>query len=217
MVTDAELASWFEGKEFTTDWIGRKAQAWFDVFAPLRYRSIDILEVGAFEGRSAVLFLNYFPSSTLTTIDSFQSSSAGQSEYWQQIEQRCDSNLAGFGDRATKVRDHASNALVELAQAGRQFEIVYLDAGKQREWVFALSSLAWPLIQVGGFVIWDDFTWGPDRPSEEKPRDAIRLFTGAFAKCLSIEHSGSQLIARKTADWPRGYRTEQAKSRSNKP
>ncbi len=204
-VSSAEVGAWFEGKEFTTDWFSKNAQTWMRLLAPVRDKPLDILEVGCFEGRSSLFFLNYFPACRLTAVDNFCD---GKNEKWKGVERRFDQNIATFGDRVTVIKLEAATALSRLATQKKAFDIVYLDAGKQREWVFALSSLAWPLARVGGHVIWDDLDWKPHLDSAQRPNDAIRLFSSTFGNCLAIKARGSQLIAQKTAEWPKGYITK---------
>jgi predicted O-methyltransferase YrrM len=118
------------------------------------------------------------------------------------VEQRFDRNLAQFGDRVTKIKGGAAPVLDRMRAGGNTFDIIYLDAGKRRDWVFALSALAWPLLRVGGVLIWDDLRWGRGKPDDERPESAIQLFRSAFSSCLEILHEDRQMIVRKKAEWP---------------
>lgn len=194
-VSDEELQSWFARKEFTADWLSKCLPTWFSVLAPLREEPVNVLEIGSFEGRSAVVFLSYLPRSTITCIDTF----AGSAE----VEARFDHNVAGYGSRVAKLKGRAAGRLDALRTPEPAFDIVYLDADKRRDGVFALSALAWPLLRVGGLFLWDDLRYGLDKPSAERPRDAIKLFQSSFATCLSVLNADRQFIVRKTAAWPK--------------
>ncbi len=184
---------WFDGKDFTTDWLSKKISPWFAALAPLKDKPVRILEVGSFEGRSAVALLNILPLGHITCIDTFSHDG---------VEDRFDFNLAPFGQRVRKIKSMATEPLEGMRRKRETFDVVYLDAGKGRDWNFLLSTLVWPLVSINGTIIWDDLTWGGKKPPEERPGDAIRLFTRAFSDCLVIVHEGKQLIARKTKDWP---------------
>jgi hypothetical protein len=90
----------------------------------------------------------------------------------------------------------------------RRFDVIYLDAAKSPHNAFAQSALAWPLLKVGGVIIWDDLLWeGPSEwepaiRSGEGPGRGILLFCSTFKPCLKVLHKGYQLIARKTDEWP---------------
>src|SRR5712692_9017796 len=98
--------SYFVGKRLTTDWTSRNYQLWADIFASRRKESLRILEIGSWEGRSALFFLNYLPEARIVCVDTF----AGAVEHrswpiWQRIwqlngiERRFDYNLAPLASR----------------------------------------------------------------------------------------------------------------------
>jgi hypothetical protein len=60
-----------ESMVFSHDWFSGKAWAWHDVLAPMRGESVEILEVGVFEGRSVVFCLEYLPLSKVIAVDHF--------------------------------------------------------------------------------------------------------------------------------------------------
>ena len=185
---------WFENKEFTTDWLTHKLPRWFPALAPFRDQAVQVLDVGSFEGRSSIAFLEYLPASRVTTIDMFVDA---------EIEGRFDRNLAPYADRTCKVKGRAAQVLDDLHAKGEEFDVIYLDAGKRRDEVFAHSALAWPLLKVGGVLIWDDLLWERERPAAERPEYGIRHFCVAFADSLTILHDGSQMIVTKTRNWPK--------------
>lgn len=164
----AEVGQWNEGKEFTTDWMTKKVPRWHRFLNSMRDKPVDVLEVGSFEGRSAVFLMNYLPLSQLTCIDFFKGP----------LNARFDANLAQFGSRLTKLKGSAISHIDALAQNEARFDLIYLDAGKQRDHVLALSLLAWPLLKKRGILIWDDYDWGLDKPVDQRPHDGIDVFLG---------------------------------------
>lgn len=187
--------AWFAGKEFTTDWVTRKLPSWLAALDGIRQKSdtVHVLEVGSYEGRSAVAFLEMMPQCRITAIDTFPK---------EDIEERFDRNLSGYGDRCRKIKARAIGALDSLRQEGASFDIIYLDAGKVPDDTFVQSALAWSMLRQGGVLIWDDLTWKRDNPAHERPATAIELFAKAFGPALEELHRGQQLIVRKTASWP---------------
>lgn len=194
---------WFNDKEFTTDWLSPKLGPWFSVLEPLRNKPVDVLDVGSYEGRSAIAFLSYLPLSRVTCVDTFDLPGIGTHiDDTNAVESRFDRNVAAYGQRLTKIKDRAANALDRLGVKKAKYDVIYLDAGKGRDWLFTLSALAWPLLRTGGILIWDDLRWGRDKPGHLRPGEGIRLFCATFSDCLDILHEDRQMIARKTADWP---------------
>jgi Methyltransferase domain len=188
-------AAWFEGKEFTSDWLTKKLPYWHTALAEFHGSKtvVDVLEVGSYEGRSAVAFLEMLPASRLVAVDLFRPA---------EIEARFDRNLKSYGDRCEKIKGRAISVMDQLWAGGRRFDVVYLDAGKKRDTTFAQSTLAWPMLNTGGVLIWDDLRWGLEKPEGERPSAAIELFAEVFRPCMEELHRGQQLIVRKKSDWP---------------
>ena len=70
-LTKARITEWEAGKTFSTDWAAAHFFAWAELLHPLPDKPLRILEIGSWEGRSALFFLNYLPRSRITCIDPF--------------------------------------------------------------------------------------------------------------------------------------------------
>jgi predicted O-methyltransferase YrrM len=196
-----EWERWHEGKSFTVDWTTGNFASWAAFLAPLRDREIEILEIGSWEGRSAIFFLEFFKLSRLTCVDTF----LGSEEHsvlqpaLATIEEKFDENTRGYGARLEKFKDRSARALDRLAQDRRGFDIIYIDGSHKREDVMADSSLAWKILKQGGFIIWDDYLWNNEAPLADRPRRGIDAFlysVGGESKILQISY---QVIAQKQA------------------
>ena len=69
LVQKLRCRSYFRGKEFTTDWTSEHFALWHRVLAPLRDQPMRILEIGSWEGRSAVFFLTFFRRSQIVCVE----------------------------------------------------------------------------------------------------------------------------------------------------
>jgi predicted O-methyltransferase YrrM len=216
-----DVAAIFAGKNFSTDWTTRNIPAWEWVLAPHRDRVADVLEIGSFEGRSAICFLELLPKGRITCVDIFADNdmrdlnnafiSINKSDMIEparqlmlKSEERFDANLTAYGGRVRKVRLRSVPALDLLAVEGKSFDLIYIDGCHERTPVLNDSVLAWPLLRIGGIMIWDDYKWFAHIPSIMRPEHAIDLFHSAFTNCFTELHrDDSQLIIEKTADWPK--------------
>jgi predicted O-methyltransferase YrrM len=176
--------AWFAGKDFTSDWTSGNFTLWRRMLAPLRGEPLRILEVGSWEGRSAVFFLNFFPRATIVCVDTFGGSEEEHYVYERLadrldgVEARFERNLAPFVGRVEKIKGRSAPALARLAADGRRFDLAYIDAGHRRDDVLADSRAVWRLTAPGGVIIWDDYEWGRGMPPEERPQPAIDAFLG---------------------------------------
>jgi len=170
---------WFTGKEFNRDWLKKKKFThWIKLLSPLRSSPLDILEIGSFEGRSAIFFLNLLPLSRMTCIDTFAGSPNHVSDpayepILRGLEGRFDRNTADFRDRIVKMKMQSAAALDLLASNSREFDIIYIDGSHRRDDVLADTILSWRLLKMDGIIIWDDLLVNQDAPPSERPGEAI--------------------------------------------
>lgn len=202
MVDRARYLDWFEGKSFTSDWTSGNFTAWRRVLSPWRMDKLRILEIGSWEGRSAIFFLNYFPNSTIVCIDTFEGGAdhgnqSGHNEKLAGLEARFDSNLAAHAARIEKIKDQSVPALERLARDGRRFDLAYIDGSHLRDDVLADSEGVWPLLDPGAVLIWDDYEWGRQMRPEERPQPAIDEFLAARPNAYRTLARTYQMIVEK--------------------
>jgi hypothetical protein len=191
---------WFRGKDFTIDWTSEHFASWHRVLSPWRHLPLRIVEIGSWEGRSAVFFLNFFPGATIACIDTFVGN-AEEETYRRdftavlpQIGQRFDRNLAPFAGRFEKIVSPSVPALERLDAQGRHFDLAYIDGNHRRDEVMADSLGVWRILAPGGVVIWDDYTFGLDLPPEERPQPAVDEFLTQHEGEYRLLARGKQVI-----------------------
>lgn len=200
----SDWAKWFEGKEFSQDWTSSHYPIWSRVLADWRGRALDMLEIGSWEGRSAVFFLELMPKCRMVCVDTF----AGAPEHlenpdWRAnlplIEKRFDANTAPYKGRVEKMRSNSVAALDALAKAGRRFGLAYVDGSHRRDDVLVDTLLAWPMLEAGGRLIWDDYGGGKQYADPDRVQPAVDLFMDWYGGECRVLHRGYQVIVEKTA------------------
>jgi len=195
---------WFWRGDFTSDWIWKNYSIWRRVLAPLRDRPARILEIGSFEGRSAVFFLKYMPQSTIVCIDTFAGTPEENYVYRHMEQQmsaaeaRFDRNIKPFAARVEKIKSRSIPALEALIAQNRRFDLAYIDGGHRYDDVMADSLAAWQMLRPDGIVIWDDYEWAPEFAPEERPKPAIDDFLAAREGSYRLLAKGYQVIVEKT-------------------
>jgi predicted O-methyltransferase YrrM len=177
---------------FSQDYVSDRSSVWNEHLAGFKGReNLQMLEIGSFEGRSAIWFLSHVltqPSSTITCIDPF----------WHRIiEIRFDHNIkvSGYSSRVKKIKGLSQQVLPLFRE--KSFDLVYIDGSHRAEDVRADALLSWSILKPGGVAIFDDYLWELELPTEERPQIAIDEFLNEFRSQLEILHSGYQLIVRK--------------------
>lgn len=153
----------FAGREwFAEDWFSGKYAAWQPILVDLEGRTVEVLEIGSFEGLSACFLLWRLPEAQLTCIDTFAGSAenAAYSVSVTGLEQRFDRNVALFdAARVEKLVGESCRVLPELVAHGRRFDLVYVDGSHHALDVLVDASLAWRMLAPGGVIIFDDYKW----------------------------------------------------------
>ena len=200
--SEAEAASWYDGKSFSSDWTSWHFPVWAKALAPFRAREARVLEIGSWEGRSALFFVNFLPRCRLTCIDPW----TGSAEHLVdphfaalalESEGRFDANVASFASRIEKIKAPSPRALPELGIAGRRFDIVYIDGSHIAADVYADAVLSWPMVVPGGIVIFDDYEWKGFEDPTQNPQPGIDAFLAAYAGKYRMIERGYQILISK--------------------
>ncbi len=137
-------------KEFTQWWHPNCLDMW-KRWIPKNVK--NALEVGSFEGMSAIWLLDYLPGSKITCVDTF---SAGFDDITGEYEERFDRNMKEYGDRVKKVKGKSQEVLKTFDRR-KKYDLVYIDAHHEYESVKADLKLCWALLKKGGLMILDDY------------------------------------------------------------
>jgi predicted O-methyltransferase YrrM len=203
MQSDQAFEAYFAGADLTTNWTSRNYRLWANLLATRQHEPLDLLEIGSWEGRSALFFLNYLPRAHIVCIDTFEGSIEHRTwPFWRrwrqlnQIERRFDSNLAPFEARTKKIKGDSREALTMLGLAGRRFDFVYVDGSHVAADVYHDAVLSWPLLRDGGLLVFDDYQRkrGPER---DRPAVGIDAFLDAFTGHYGELFRGHQIAIRK--------------------
>lgn len=201
-VTEQDAARWYEGKSFSSDWTSWHFPVWFRLLARFRDAPARVLEIGSWEGRSALFFVNYLPQAHLTCVDPWTGNvehalDAHFAALVPESEQRFIDNLSAFADRIERIKAPAGIALPELAIAGRQFDLVYIDGSHRAADVYSDAALSWPMLAKEGLVIFDDYLWDGFATAADTPKLGIDTFLAAIAGQFETLHHDYQVAIRK--------------------
>ncbi len=201
-LSDDEIASWYADKSFSADWTTWHFANWVEFLRPLRSMPVQVLEIGSWEGRSALFFLNYFAASHVVCVDTF----GGNVEHMRnphfaalvpETERRFDANVAAFGTRVEKIKGPSTDILPQLGIASRRFDIVYVDGSHLAADVYSDGALAWPMVARAGIVIFDDYEFDEVKDESERPKLGIDAFLAAFEGQYRVIHKAYQVVIAK--------------------
>lgn len=173
---------------FTTDWSSQHFAKWAEILGHLKGKPATGLELGSFEGRSAIWFLQNIldhPEARLTCVDGWWS---------KETYTRFLSNIMQ-ADVLMRCEYRRGDTHAMLRGMRGSYDFVYIDADHKAHAVMQDGCMAWRNIRQGGIIIFDDYEWtdGKNIP----PKIGIDGFLAAYAGQYELLHKGWQVIIRK--------------------
>lgn len=179
----------FDGKEFTSDYFTNNLDRFIGHLSSRRGKIKRVLEIGSLEGRSAIFFLEFFPGCELVSVDINS----------PEIEARLFSNLKEYESRTRLIRKRSTIALDELRD--EKFDLIYIDGWHSRQQVMIDALLTWPMLNVGGVMIFDDYLWTSGNSTEDRPIQAVEAFVALHRQALYVLTANYQVFVEKHSDF----------------
>ncbi len=184
---------------FTQDWFSYHIPLWKRVLEPFVAKPIRALEIGVFEGRSAVWLLDHVlthPESTFTWIDPFIGPTHRVGiDHPNDLEARFRNNIGRFGGKTQGYVGRSQEVLREFSSV--RFDLIYIDGAHFAPDVLADAVLSWPLLRSGGLMGFDDYGWRPWAKLQKSPALAVDVFMAVMAGQFEVVHRGYQVWLRK--------------------
>jgi len=185
---------------FSKDWFSNNIPRWEQHLKKLIKKGKDTpltaLEIGSFEGRSAVWTLENIlshPDSKIICVDNYNSVPTRKRHF---VKQRFLQNTAYFGEKVSLVEQDSREALKSPELLQQQFDFIYIDASRHSKNVLEDAILSLPLLKVGGYIVFDDYTSSKEH-DYSCPKKGIDTFLDIFNDELKVENTSWQVIARK--------------------
>ena len=188
---------------FTQDWFSWSPPVWKQLAQHLPEG--DFLEIGSFEGRSTVWTIEHLMRDLdrIVCIDTWEGGEEHVHGEMANAEANFRHNIDLVGQAFPKryvdvVKGLSVNALAAELDGGRNsYAFVYVDGSHIARDVLTDACMAWPLLRVGGFMVFDDYLWGDISRPNHTPKPAIDAFVNLFIEQLQIVNMGYQFIVRK--------------------
>lgn len=147
------------------------------------------LEVGCYEGRSSLWFLENIldqESSSLTCIDPYCSPIFPE-------------NIRRYHHKVRWVDRPSGIALRDTSLQMESIHFAYIDGDHSAPSVLEDAVLVLPLLVPDGILILDDYLWKSKSPdvAQSMPKLAIDAFLSVFAGQIRVIHQGCQVCVKK--------------------
>ena len=198
---------------FTENWFTDDGLSTLNEIEP--NEEIHILEIGSFEGKSTIWFLENFlqnKNSTITCVDPWMDYSQDHDSLNSYFREENEWNLT---ERRTKeiflnniIESSNSNKVIirqgfsdkilpSLITEQKMYDIIFIDGNHTAPYVMMDTIMSWTLLKKGGIIIFDDYTWGLDKPSTLRPKESVDYFMLTFADYVTELYSNYRKIIKK--------------------
>jgi predicted O-methyltransferase YrrM len=181
------------------DWFSRHIPNWTTWLAPYVGKDVRALEIGSCEGRSALWLLDNVLTearATLWCVDPFEEEGFVEGSSPISAERACQNFRENMGGRCVWLRWRSFDFLITKPRL--DYDIVYIDGCHKAQNVLEDIVLTWPMLNVGGTLILDDFTWvAPSERDVDAPGIAIHAFLQIYAGQYEVLGIRDQVAVRK--------------------
>ena len=119
--------------------------------------NFSYLEIGSYEGLSALNILFNYKNSKVTTIDLWGKSNINSEPLnvnFNEVEDKFNINLEGY--KYNKIKNDSVVALRELSKKNFYFDFIYIDGSHNGEDVLSDAIESYKLLNIEGLIIFDD-------------------------------------------------------------
>jgi len=187
---------------FQNDWFEQIIPDWEAMTLSLSHNSIlkplHILELGSFEGASTTWMLENLadhPDTTMTVIDTFEGGMEHLQAEVDSLENRFRNNVNQCANvsKLRIMKERTQDALITLRKEGPRFDFIYIDASHVAIDVLQDAVLCWYMLDIGGTMVFDDWTWKGYMEDVYNPRMAIMAFLQCAAPEMKLHETESQI------------------------
>ena len=181
--------------KYTEDWFSSED---LEKFLPKYTEEKSILEIGSFEGKSTIWFLENILSnekSTITCIDPWTTYSQNTDSF-NSLEDEWDFTnnektfiynieQSGFSDKVIVNKGFSYKILPKLINDNNKYDIIFIDGNHTSPFVLTDCVMCWYLLEDNGIMIFDDYLWG-DTESTTSPKIAVDSFISCFNDYIEV-------------------------------
>ena len=178
-------------------------------------KELHFLEIGSFEGKSTIWFLDNIlqnENSTITCVDPWMSYSQDQDSLnsyfkeeneWDLTKRKTKEiflhNIVESGDSGKVIirQGFSDKVLPSLITEQKMYDIIFIDGNHTAPYVMMDSVMSWPLLKKGGIMIFDDYTWGLNKPTTLRPKESVDYFIFSFSDYIEEIYCNDKRVIKK--------------------
>ena len=135
----------------------------------------NLLEIGSYEGRSALFFLDLFKNSKISCVDTWAGSDEHKEVNFNSIENNFDYNIKSLKDNM-KIHKFKMTSDEFFKKNKNKFDFIYVDGDHSKDQVLKDLKNAWSFLNKNGFLLIDDYMWWYYKDLKNNPAFSVNSF-----------------------------------------
>ena len=152
------------------------------------------LEIGSYEGGSAIYVSTKFPKSEVYCVDNWMKT---QDEYsninFENVERNFDYNISSYKN-INKIKLTSDDF---FKQNLINYDVIYVDGYHKADQVYKDCINSWKSLKINGIMICDDYIWDHYKQTQSNPCFAINKFLKTIKNFKVLRVSNSQIFLKK--------------------
>lgn len=182
-----------KNKRITNDYFSMHSYNFFKYLNFLE-GNFNYLEIGTYEGNSAMFVANTFPKSKVYCVDNWNKTEEYGDQNFDIVEKNFDYNTSSFNN-IVKFKNNSDDF---FKKNNTHFEVIYIDGYHKDFQVLKDCRNAWKILKKNGLLICDDYIWNFYENIKENPCYSINKFIDEIKNENKVlEVSKSQIFIKK--------------------
>ena len=182
-----------KNKKITNDYFSMHSYNFFKYLNFLE-GNFNYLEIGTYEGNSAMFVANTFPKSKVYCVDNWNKTEEYGDQNFDIVEKNFDYNTSSFNN-IVKFKNNSDDF---FKKNNTLFEVIYIDGYHKDFQVLKDCRNAWKILKKNGLLICDDYIWNFYENIKENPCYSINKFMDEIKNENKVlEVSKSQIFIKK--------------------
>jgi predicted O-methyltransferase YrrM len=179
-------------KKITNDYFSMHAFNFFKCLSNFN-KNFEYLEIGSYEGNSAIFVAKNFKNCNIFCVDTWQGSEEHSRHDFGKIESNFHYNIKEFNN-VYKIKSTSDNF---FHNNSNNFDCIYVDGNHHSDQVYLDCQNAWAVLNKNGYLICDDYTWNYYKNIEQNPCFGINNFLKSINNFEYYMVSNSQIFIKK--------------------
>ena len=180
-------------KRISNDYFSMNSYNFYKCLSNLK-NDFKYLEIGSYEGNSAIFVAKYFTQSNIFCVDTWMGSDDHLGQNFREIERNFLYNINEFKN-IHQIKSSSSSFFLHNKEF---YDCIYIDGDHNADQVFLDCHNAWSILTKGGYLICDDYTWKIYNEVNKNPCYGVNKFLNTISNFRYHLVSNSQIFIKKT-------------------